>query len=260
MVNEKNKQKFEKLKAIIAELRGPDGCPWDREQTHKTLKPYLIEECYEVLKAIEEEEDKKLCGEMGDLLLQIMLHAQIADEEGEFTIEDVIESLNEKLIKRHPHVFGDIKVQNSAEVTQNWEVIKQEERGKEESLLGSVPEKMPALSYSQSIQRRVAAVGFDWKEPEDILEKLTEEVKELLEADSHEEKIRELGDLMFTLVNIGRRLDVNMEMALREANKRFYKRYSYMEEECREKGIELKNLKFEEQNELWEEAKRRANK
>jgi tetrapyrrole methylase family protein/MazG family protein len=256
MSKDKNLRDFNVLKDIIARLRSPDGCPWDREQTHTSLQPYLIEECYEVLQALEERDSEKLCGELGDLLLQIMLHSQIASENSEFTVDDVIEKINEKLIKRHPHVFGNIEVNNSEEVRHNWEAIKQEERGEDESLLGSVPGKMPALSYGQSIQRRVASVGFDWDEPEDILDKLAEEVKELMHASSHEEKVREFGDLMFTLVNMGRRMDIDMEMALRAANQRFYERFTFMEEECRKQGVEIKELSFDEQNKLWEKAKK----
>jgi tetrapyrrole methylase family protein/MazG family protein len=255
MSDDKNLRDFNVLRDIIAQLRGPDGCPWDREQTHTTLQPFLIEECYEVLQALEEGYSDKLCGELGDLLLQIMLHAQIAEESGEFSVDDVIEGISSKLIKRHPHVFGDVKVKDSAEVTHNWEAIKQEERGDDESLLGSVPGQMPALVYSQSVQRRVAQVGFDWDTPEDILEKLTEEVGELLDAAGQEEKVREFGDLMFTLVNIGRRMGIDMEMALRAANQRFFERFTYMEEVCRERGVEFKDLSFDEQNKLWEKAK-----
>ena len=256
MRDENSLREFEKLKRIIAQLRSPEGCPWDREQTHKSLKPYLIEECYEVLQAIDEGDDRKLCDELGDLLLQIMLHAQIADEKKEYTIEDVIEGLCKKLIKRHPHVFGQTKVKNSAEVTHNWDIIKKEERGDGGSLLESIPEQLPALSYSQSLQRRVASTGFDWEKTEEVLDKLNEEVQELINAKSNEEKEREIGDLIFTLVNIGRKMDINMEMALRETNRRFYKRYSYMEEKCRNQGNELKDLDLDEQNRLWEQAKK----
>lgn len=255
MVSDKNIRDFTVLRDIIARLRSPEGCPWDCEQTHTSLKPFLVEECYEVLQAIEEGTSDKICGELGDLLLQIMLHAQIADENGEFSVADVIEGISSKLIKRHPHVFGDSKVKDSEEVRHNWEVIKQGEREKDESLLASVPNQMPALAYSQLIQRRVASVGFDWDSPEDILGKIEEEVEELLTAASHEEKVKEFGDLMFTLVNIGRRMDIDMEMALRGANKRFFARFTYMEKVCRKRGVEFKNLSFDEQNRLWDEAK-----
>ena len=221
---------FAALKEIIAKLRSPDGCPWDRKQTHASLKPYLIEECYEVLQALEEGTPQKLCEELGDLLLQIMLHAQIAAEAGQFDIDDVVRGISSKLIHRHPHVFGGRKVQDAGEVELNWEALKQEERQEGESLLSGVPEQMPALAYSQSIQRRVAGVGFDWEKVEEIIDKLAEEVAEIKQAPNQQEKAKEFGDLLFTLANIARRLDIDLEMALRSANQRFCRRFAYMEE------------------------------
>lgn len=246
---------FDSLKGIVARLRSPDGCPWDRKQTHTSLQPFLIEECYEVLQAIEAENPRKLCEELGDLLLQIMLHAQIASEAGQFNIDDVVAGIAGKLVHRHPHVFGGAEARETREVELNWEVLKQEEKGAEESLLSGVPETMPALAYSQSVQRRAAAVGFDWESVDEILDKLAEEVAEIKRASSQQELVEEFGDLLFTLANIARRLNIDLEAALRSANRRFCQRFQYMEQVCRERGIELGSLSLEEQNALWEEAK-----
>jgi len=250
-----NPDSFAALKEIIAKLRGPDGCPWDKKQTHTSLKPYLVEECYEVLQALEDGTPQKLCEELGDLLLQIMLHAQIAAEAGQFNIDDVVQGISSKLIHRHPHVFGGRKVKGAEEVKLNWEALKQEEREEGESLLAGIPQQMPALAYSQSIQRRVAGVGFDWQKAEEIIDKLAEEVTEIKQAPNQQEKVKEFGDLLFTLANIARRLDIDLEMALRAANQRFYRRFTHMEEVCRERGLNLANLSLDEQNALWEEAK-----
>jgi len=253
-----NPANFTELKAIIARLRNPEGCPWDRQQTHESLRPFLIEECYEVLQAIEEGSPSKLCEELGDLLLQIMLHAQMANEEEHFTVEDVIRGISVKLIHRHPHVFGDVEVKDAVEVRHNWEVLKNAEREGNGSLLDSVPRTMPALSYSQSIQRRVAEVGFDWEKTEDILEKLVEEIGEIVKAPDKEEKAREFGDLLFVLVNIARRLDIDSESVLRAANRRFCSRFACMEQLCRQRGVSFCDLSFDAQNALWEEAKKKV--
>jgi tetrapyrrole methylase family protein/MazG family protein len=255
---ETNTDNFAELKRIIAELRSPGGCPWDRQQTHDSLRPYLIEECYEVLQALEESIPQKLCEELGDLLLQIMLHAQMAAEDGQFTIDDVVQGISNKIIHRHPHVFSDVEVKDAGEVRQNWEALKSAERQENESLLSSVPRSMPALSYSQLIQRRVASVGFDWQNTEDILEKLTEEVGEIIKASNKEEKAREFGDLLFVLVNIARRQGIDLETSLSGANQRFYNRFACMEQLCHQRGISFGDLSFDEQNTLWEEAKKKV--
>ncbi len=247
---------FTALVDIIARLRAPDGCPWDKQQTHGSLRENLLEECYEVLEALDEGNSGKLCSELGDLLMQVVLHTQIAAEAGEFELEDVVSSINTKLIHRHPHIFGSKKVKNADEVALNWEILKQEERGADTSMLASTPKQMPALGYSQEIQRRVAQVGFDWQDIDGVIEKLTEEVSELKRADSQERKAQEFGDLLFTLANIARRLGVDSEAALRAANQRFYRRFTYMEEVCRQRGLNFGELSFDEQNALWEEAKR----
>lgn len=256
--------RFDTLRAIIARLRSPDGgCPWDREQTHATLREALLQECYEVLEALDEGEPKKLSQELGDLLMQVMLHAQIASEAGEFELEDVLRGISSKLIRRHPHVFGDTQLRTAEEVLHHWEAIKKEERAAEAkggeadtSILSHVPRSMPALAYSQEVQERAARVGFDWKEPEDILDKLLEEIGEFTEAKTHEEKEQEFGDLLFVLVNIGRRHGVDAEPALRRANERFRSRFAWMEAAARERGQSLEKLSFDELNALWEEAKK----
>lgn len=252
-----NLNQFSTLVAIIARLRAPNGCPWDKEQTHASLREYLLEECYEVLEALDEGDAGKLCDELGDLLLQILLHAQIASEAGEFELGDVMNSINSKLIHRHPHIFGGQKVKDAEEVAHNWQALKQEERGDNASLLASVPKQMPALGYSQAIQQRVAQVGFDWENVDGVIDKLAEEVGEFKES-TGAEKALEFGDVLFTLVNIARRLGIDSEAALRETNQRFSQRFSYMEDLCRQRGVNIGDLSFAEQNALWEEAKKRG--
>jgi len=247
---------FATLVDIIARLRAPGGCPWDRKQTHTSLRENLLAECYEVLEALDEADSGRLCDELGDLLMQIVLHAQIAAEAGEFKLGDVISSINTKLIHRHPHIFGSVKVKSAEEVALNWEALKKEEREDDTSILDSVPRPMPALGYSHEIQRRVVQVGFDWEDIDGVIDKLTEEISELKQADSQELRAQEFGDLLFTLVNIARRLGIDSEAALREANRKFYRRFAYMEELCRQRGLNFGDLSFDEQNDLWEEAKR----
>ena len=249
---------FSALVAIIARLRAPDGCPWDRQQTHASLREELLSECYEVLEALDEGDLAKLRDELGDLLLEIVMQAQIAADNGEFKLGDVIKGINTKLIRRHPHIFGSGKAKDAEEVMHNWEALKKEERAEGVSMLESVPRPMPALGYAYEIQRRVARVGFDWEDTEGVIDKLVEEVGELKQAESQKKKAEEFGDLLFTLVNIARREGVDAEAVLREANRRFYKRFSYMEELCRKRGLELGELSFDEQNALWEEAKKKA--
>ena len=252
----KNLNQFAALVDIIARLRAPNGCPWDRKQTHASLRENLLEECYEVLEALDEGDSGRLCDELGDLLMQIVLHTRIATEEGEFELGDVVRSINTKLIHRHPHIFGSLKVKDAEEVALNWEVLKQEEREAGISILDSVPKQMPALGYSQEIQRRVAQAGFDWEDVDGVIDKLAEEVGEFKRAESQEHRAREFGDLLFTLSNIARRLGVDLEAGLRQANKRFYQRFTYMEEVCRQRGVNFGELSFAEQNALWEEAKK----
>ena len=250
-----NLNQFVTLVDIIAKLRAHDGCPWDKKQTHSSLRENLLEECYEVLAALDEGDSGKLREELGDLLMQIVLHARIASEAGEFELRDVVKSINTKLIRRHPHIFGSKKINDAEGVALNWEALKQEERKAAASILDSVPGQMPALGYSQTVQRRVAQVGFDWEDIDGVIDKLAEEVGEFKRADSQERREQEFGDLLFTLANIARRMGIDSEAALREANQRFYRRFTCMEEVCRRRGLNFVELSFDEQNALWEEAK-----
>ena len=218
--------KFDALVAIIARLRGPDGCPWDKEQTHSSLRETFLQECYEVLEALDDGEPDKLRQELGDLLLHILLQTQIAAEAGEFELEDVISGISEKLVRRHPHVFGSGKVRDAKEVSHNWEELKRDEREEGASALESVPRRMPALAYALEISRRAVRAGFDWEDMEGVVDKLVEEVGEIRDADSQEQKSREFGDLLFTLVNAARWQGVDPEVALREANRRFFDRFT----------------------------------
>ncbi|MFC1998068.1 nucleoside triphosphate pyrophosphohydrolase [Chloroflexota bacterium] len=252
---EQNLSDFYNLKRIIAKLRAPNGCPWDREQTHNSIKQYLIEEAYEVIQTIDEDKIDKLCDELGDLLLQVLLHTQIAEEKGEFNMEDVIRGISEKMIRRHPHVFGNIQANTPDEVLANWDEIKQQENSGKYSLLDSVPKNISSLAYSHAIQNRAARTGFDWKGFDGILDKVMEELGELREAETEAQKVHEFGDLIFVLTNVARWLNIDPELSLRQANDRFYHRFKYMEETCAKKGVQLRDLSFDEQNVLWEEAK-----
>jgi len=249
-----NLDQFATLVNIIARLRAPDGCPWDRKQTHASLRENLLQECYEVLEALDEDDSSKLCDELGDLLMQIVLHAQIAAEAGEFKLGDILSGINTKLIYRHPHIFGSGRAKDADEVAVNWQALKKAERG-DASILETMPKQMPALGYSQEIQRRVAQAGFDWKDIDGVIDKLVEEVNEFKRADGQERRTQEFGDLLFTLANIARRMGIDLETALRETNRRFYRRFTYMEELCRQRGLNFNELSFDEQNVLWEEAK-----
>jgi tetrapyrrole methylase family protein/MazG family protein len=247
---------FGELVGIVARLRAPDGCPWDREQTHQSLREGLLEECYEVLGALDEMDAAKLREELGDLLLHVVFQAQIAGEAGEFTLAEVISGINRKLISRHPHVFAAKKVKDAGEVVLHWEKLKKAERGEAVSALDSVPEQMPALAYGQSVQARAARLGFDWEDTGGVIEKLVEEAGEFQDAPDTASRQREFGDLLFTMVNLGRRLGIDSETALREANRRFYRRFKRMEELTGERGRSFGGMSPAEQNVLWEEAKR----
>ena len=242
---------FATFRHLVATLCAPDGCPWDRVQTHQSLKLCLIEEAYETLQAIEEEDADRLCEELGDLLLQIGLHSQIAQKAGKFDLADVLRHINEKLIRRHPHVFGDSKAIDEV----NWENLKREEKG-QESLLDGIPTNIPALASSQIIQQRAARIGFDWKEIGEVLEKVNEEIEELKRAETHKQKVYEFGDLIFALANAARWLDVDLEGALRQANERFRRRFAFMEDLIRKRNISLRELSAEDLDALWEETKR----
>ncbi len=249
---------FDDLVRLVARLRGPDGCPWDRQQTHQSLRATFLQECYEVLEALDAGDMKALREELGDLLLHVVLQAQIASEEGEFTIDDSIGDICRKLVRRHPHVFGSARAADAEAVARGWEGLKRDEKGGDGSMLDGVPATMPALGYSQEIQARVARAGFDWEDDAGVVEKLAEEVSELLRAETAAQRQQEFGDLLFTLANIARRQGIDLEAALRGANRKFYRRFARMEELCRERGLSFAGLSFEQQNALWEEVKRLA--
>jgi tetrapyrrole methylase family protein/MazG family protein len=248
--------KFDAFVELIARLRAPDGCPWDREQTHGSLRENLLSETYEVLEALDDGDAAALREELGDLLLQIVLHAQIAKDDGEFEIADVIRGISAKIVSRHPHIFGDTTADTAAQVMANWEKLKKAEKPHRESVLEGVPKAMPALAYAYEISRRAVRVGFEWPDLGGVLDKLAEEVREIAEAKTREEKEQEYGDLLFTLVNVARWEDIDAEAALRSASEKFYKRFAHMEALCRERGLDFQALSLEEKDRLWEEAKR----
>jgi tetrapyrrole methylase family protein/MazG family protein len=251
-----NLNSFNTLVKIIARLRARDGCPWDKEQTHQSLRGNLISESYEVIEALDKSEAAALCEELGDLLLQIVLHAQIAKDDNEFEIGNVIQSINEKLIRRHPHIFGDVKVNNSTDVMHNWESIKKQEKPERKSILDGVPKAMPALAYALEISRRAVRVGFEWQDLKGVLDKVQEEIGEIKGAGNQAEKTDEIGDLLFTLVNYARGENVDAEAALREANQKFYRRFAKVEELAEQRNQDLQKLSPKEWDDLWEEAKR----
>jgi len=254
---------MEKLIEIVAKLRSPEGCPWDREQTHQSLKPYIIEEAYEVLEAIDSEDDSKFSEELGDLLLQIILHAQLANERGAFNIEDVAGKISDKLIERHPHVFANQANITSEEVLHNWERIKLEKAAdKDYSVLQGVPPSLPALLKAYRVQQKVGRYGFDWQNPADVIEKVKEEIAEFEEALRTGEKSKqehELGDLLFSLVNLGRHLEMQPEEALNAAIRRFTNRFQYIENKLRENGKTLSDSNLDEMDKYWNEAKTKEN-
>jgi tetrapyrrole methylase family protein/MazG family protein len=271
-------QWFEKLVAVQARLRGPNGCPWDREQTHQSLRTYLIEEAYEVLEALESGNDAKFAEEMGDLLLQIVFHSQIAREEGRFTVAEVIREIHDKMIRRHPHVFGEMRAKDSAEVLRNWEQIKAEERratGKkgnsaggvktpgETSLLDGVSHGLPATLEGFQLTRKASRIGFDWEEAGGVFEKMREETEELKRAWGEQDQPRmeeELGDLLFAAVNLSRFLKMDPEIALKKANAKFSRRFRSMEALARKNGRQFKDLPREEMEAFWETAKKSEGK
>jgi tetrapyrrole methylase family protein / MazG family protein len=244
------------LKSVIERLRGPGGCPWDQKQTHRSLKKYLIEEAYEVLDAIDEEDDEAIAEELGDVLLQVLLHAQIGEDEGFFAIEDVMEKLSEKMIRRHPHVFGGGTAETSDEVVANWDAIKAKEAGKSEreSILDGVPKGLPSIQKAYLYQKKAAKVGFDWKDIGPVYDKIMEELKEFQEARG-EEQLKEMGDLLFSVVNLARAFEIDPEEALNATNRKFYSRFRYIEKALREKDLSFDDVTLEEMDRLWNEAK-----
>ncbi len=240
---------------VVRRLRSPEGCPWDREQTHGSLRATMLEEAYEVLEAIDEQSMRKLREELGDVLLQVLMQSEIAAEAGDFTLGDVADAVREKLVRRHPHVFGSTVVGGADEVVRNWEALKAAEYGRESALDG-VQRSLPALQWAWSLQRRAANVGFDWPDVEGPLDKVGEELRELRQASTAEAREAEFGDLLFSLVNVARKLDMNPEDALRGATGRFETRFRMMEQKAKAEGRTLKDLPIEELDRYWEAAKR----
>ncbi len=253
---------FEDFQDVVARLRAPDGCPWDREQTHESLRKYLLEETYEALDALDHGDLSAMREELGDLLLQIVLHAQIAVEDGEFSMADILQGINQKIRRRHPHVFGEAQVSGTEAVLQNWEKIKQDERknngAAEKGLLDGVPRSLPALSQAQELQDRAARVGFDWSEMAPVLAKVREELDEVLQAPEGEKRAEELGDLLFAVVNLVRWYRVDAESALRQTNQKFRDRFQFIEQRARESGRQLSEMSLNEMDVFWDEAKQRG--
>lgn len=253
---------LQRLHQIVARLRAPDGCPWDREQTHMSLRAGLLEEAYEVVQAIEEQDPAHLCEELGDLLLQVVFHSQLAQESGRFTFETVAAGIAEKLVRRHPHVFEEDHCADSAEVLQRWEDIKRAERGKKhasESALDGVSGGLPALMRAEKIQKKAARTGFDWAEIGPVLDKVREELAEVeAEIGVDPERLEgEIGDLLFSVVNLARKLKIDGEVALHRATEKFTTRFRSLEKLAVEKGLVLENLSLPEMDALWDEIKTR---
>jgi tetrapyrrole methylase family protein / MazG family protein len=254
---------FAQLVSIMERLRAPGGCPWDREQTHASIKPYLIEEAYEVAEAIERNDFAELRAELGDLLLQVVFHSELAREAGRFTIEDVVRSISEKMIRRHPHVFADTEVSGAAEVLRNWARIKSEERKDREdnSTLTGVPRALPALLRAHRLSEKAAHVGFDWENAGEVLEKVREELAELesaVRSGDQSEAAAEVGDLLFALASLARHLGVHAEDTLQGASDRFIRRFRYIEERLAERRQDVHATSLQEMNTLWEEAKHKV--
>jgi tetrapyrrole methylase family protein/MazG family protein len=253
-------EQFEELARIMEALRGPDGCPWDREQTRASVTPYLIEETYEVVEALDAGDPRAIREELGDLLFQIVFHAQLAREQGEFTLNDVIEEIARKMVHRHPHVFGEAKAKDAEEVLSRWEAQKLREKGGRESVLEGVPRHLPALLRAHRIQEKAGRVGFDWKDTLGVLEKVEEEIREfrLALADGRSAVIEEeIGDLFFALVNLARFVKINPEDALRKTIGKFIHRFRHIEQQAAKQGKAVGDLTIEEMDALWEEAKNR---
>ena len=252
---------FEALQEVVARLRAPGGCPWDREQTHQTLRSSLLEETYETLAALDLGDTAAMCEELGDLVMQIVMHAQIAREAGEFTMVDVLQGIHRKLVRRHPHVFGDVAVKGTEDVLVNWEKLKEKERSdrgekRKKGMLDGVPKDYPALAQAQEYQKRVRRVGFDWPDIDGVMDKVREELAEFQEATNEVTKTEELGDLLFSVVNLARWLGIDAESALRTTNLKFMRRFQYIERRAEQSGRRLSDMTLEEMDRFWDEAKR----
>jgi tetrapyrrole methylase family protein / MazG family protein len=244
----------DRLRNIVAQLRSPEGCPWDREQTHQSLKPHLIEECYELIDAIDAGDDKEIKEELGDLLLQVVLHSQMASEENRFNMDDVATVIADKLVNRHPHVFGETRLPDSAAVLRQWEVIKRAEKQERHSALDGVPKALPALARAQKVQAKAARVGFDWNEADGALAKVREELREV-ELASENRLAEEMGDLLFAVVNFARKRGLEAEQLLNQATAKFGARFQSMERRAQERDSALASLTPAQMDQLWEEAK-----
>jgi tetrapyrrole methylase family protein/MazG family protein len=251
---------FEEFQELIAHLRSPEGCPWDREQSHQTLRRNLMEETFEALEAIDRADPELMQEEFGDLLLQITLHAQIASENGDFTMSDIIKGIYSKLVHRHPHVFGDMDLKDAQVVIKNWERLKALERGeneqKEKGLLEGIPTSMPALAVADAYQRRAARVGFDWPKIEGVIDKIKEEIDEFMNSDGKKAQVEEIGDILFAVANMARWVDIDPEAALRSANEQFRIRFAVIESEAQRSGKQLSDMTLEEMDEIWHRAKK----
>lgn len=252
-----NLDRYSDLEGTIDILLSPGGCPWDREQTHESLKRNLIEECYELIDAIEKEDIPNMVEELGDILMQVVFHINIGQRSGKFDASDVFKNINNKLINRHPHVFAGGETRTADEVKAQWEDIKQQEKKDKgnTSRLDSIPKTLPALAYAQLVQDRAHLAGFDWDDYSGVVDKVAEEINELSEAANSEERIDELGDILFSLVNVGRWMDIQVEDCLRQANSKFQRRFTYMEDICRQRNISLSDLSIIDKQSLWDEAK-----
>ena len=253
------KRTFDELVNLMTRLRGPEGCPWDREQKLDDLKPFVIEEAYEVVDAIDRDDRRALLEEVGDMLLEAVFIAEITRGEGSFDVYDSITAIHDKLVRRHPHVFGDVEASDAEQVLVNWEKLKNEERKAEnKSVLSGVPQSLPALLKGSRLTEKAARVGFDWRRTEDVFDKIDEELGELREAVSSgrkEDVEEEIGDLLFTLANVARKLDINPEEALQGTNRKFMRRFEAMERDVRSTGRNLDQLSLEEMDRLWDAAK-----
>ncbi|HEX3443656.1 MAG TPA: nucleoside triphosphate pyrophosphohydrolase [Chthoniobacterales bacterium] len=245
----------DRLREIVAKLRAPDGCPWDREQTHATLKPHLLEECYELIDAIDDQDDEALLEELGDVLLQVVLHAQMASEEGRFDFDQIADRIADKLVLRHPHVFGDKKLSTSEAVLRQWDVIKRSEKQERASTLDGVPRTLPALAKAQKVQVKAARAGFDWPEAHDVVAKIREEISEIETAKDTGGLSEELGDLLFSIVNFARKRGLDAEDLLQTATAKFTRRFRTIETLAADRGIQLSTLSLPELDRFWEEVK-----
>jgi tetrapyrrole methylase family protein/MazG family protein len=251
----------DRLIGIVRKLRSPEGCPWDREQTHQSILSCFLDELYEFFETVEQNDYEHMKEELGDLLLQIVLHSQMASEQKKFDFNDVARDISDKLIRRHPHVFGSVEVSSTNEVITNWENIKKGEKGKEHRkyIVDDIPEALPALFRAEKVQRRVARVGFDWDDSSAAFDKVDEEIKEFREAlagGKHEHAFEELGDIIFALVNVARHHNISAEDALRNTTRKFIRRFKYIEDKLKENGYDIHNCTLEQMDLYWEESKK----